>query len=112
MTFNDLPLRTLDRPKIRRRAVLSIFSWERGDTHVRTLCEYNLPALAFPAGGFSNDQEWLREWQAAFDVEMVTQKFFAEYQRIFAEVEAAQSKAFQTTKKSNVGCIHNVSSTG
>ena len=72
-----------------RRAVLSIFSWERGDTHVRTLCEYNLPALAFPAGGFSNDQEWLREWQAAFDVETVTKKFFAEYQRVFAQVETA-----------------------
>ena len=72
-----------------RRAVLSIFSWERGDTHVRTLCEYNLPALAFPAGGFSNDQEWLREWRAAFDVETVTKKFFAEYQRVFAQVEAA-----------------------
>ena len=72
-----------------RRAVLSIFSWERGDTHLRTLCEYNLLALAFPAEGFSNDQEWLREWQAAFDVETVTQKFFAEYQRIFAQVETA-----------------------
>ncbi len=72
-----------------RRAVLSIFSWERGDTHVRTLCEYNLPALVFPAEGFSNDQEWLREWQAAFDVEAVTKKFFAEYQRVFKQVEAA-----------------------
>ena len=72
-----------------RHAVLSIFSWERGDTHVRTLCEYNLPALAFPTGGFSNDQEWLREWQAAFDVETVTKKFFAEYQRVFEQVEAA-----------------------
>ena len=40
-----------------RRAVLSIFSWEQGDTHIRTLCEHNLPALAFPAGGFSNNQE-------------------------------------------------------
>lgn len=72
-----------------RRAVLSIFSWERGDTHVRTLCEYNLPALAFPVDGFSNDQEWLRGWQAAFDVEEVTQKFFSEYQDVFAQVEAA-----------------------
>ena len=72
-----------------RRAVLSIFSWEQGDTHLRTLCEYNLPALAFPRGGFSNDQEWLREWQAAFDVETVTQKFFAEYQRVFEQVETA-----------------------
>ena len=70
-----------------RRAVLSIFSWEHGDTHVRTLCEYNLPVLAFPSGGFSNNQEWLREWQAAFDVEAVTKKFFAEYQRVFEQVE-------------------------
>ena len=72
-----------------RRAVLSIFSWEQGDTHIRTLCEYNLPALAFPSGGFSNDQEWLQEWQKAFDVETVTDKFFADYQRVFAQVEAA-----------------------
>ncbi len=72
-----------------RRAVLSIFSWEQGDTHIRTLCEYNLPTLAFPSDGFSNDQEWLQEWQKAFDVEEVTDKFFADYQRVFAQVEAA-----------------------
>ena len=56
-----------------RRAVLSIFSWEQGDTHIRTLCEYNLPALTFPSGGFSTDQEWLQAWQKAFDVEAVTE---------------------------------------
>ena len=72
-----------------RRAVLSIFSWEQGDTHIRTLCEYNLPALALPSGGFSSDQEWLQEWQKAFDVEAVTGKFFADYQRVFAQVEDA-----------------------
>ena len=72
-----------------RRAVLSIFSWEQGDTHIRTLCEYNLPALALPSGGFSTDREWLQEWQKAFDVEAVTDKFFADYQRVFAQVEAA-----------------------
>ena len=71
-----------------RRAVLSIFSWEQGDTHIRTLCEYNLPALAFPNEGFSTDQEWLQAWQKAFDVEEVTDKFFAEYQRVFSQVEA------------------------
>ena len=74
--------------KLASLCTLHLFLGTR-DTHVRTLCEYNLPALAFPAGGFSNDQEWLREWQAAFDVEAVTQKFFAEYQRVFAQVEAA-----------------------
>ena len=72
-----------------RRAVLSIFSWEQGDTHIRTLCEYNLPALTFPTGGFSNDQEWLQAWQKAFDVEAVTDKFFADYQRVFTQVEDA-----------------------
>ena len=72
-----------------RRAVLSIFSWEQGDTHIRTLCEYNLPALTFPSDGFSTDQEWLQAWQKAFDVEEVTDKFFADYQRVFAQVEAA-----------------------
>ena len=72
-----------------RRAVLSIFSWERGDTHIRTLCEYNLPALAFPIDGFSDDPAWLKAWQAAFDVETVTKQFFAEYQRVFEGVETA-----------------------
>ncbi len=72
-----------------RRAVLSIFSWEQGDTHIRTLCEYNLPALVFPSGGFSTDREWHQEWQKAFDVEEVTDKFFADYQRVFAQVENA-----------------------
>ena len=72
-----------------RRAVLSIFSWEQGDTHIRTLCEYNLPALVFPSDGFSSDQAWLQAWQKAFDVETVTDKFFADYQRVFSQVEAA-----------------------
>ena len=72
-----------------RRAVLSIFSWEQGDTHIRTLCEYNLPALAFPSEGFSDDTAWLKAWQEAFDVEAVTDKFFADYQRVFTQVESA-----------------------
>ncbi len=71
------------------RAVLSIFSWEQGDTHIRTLCEYNLPALAFPSDGFSDDTAWLKAWQEAFDVETVTDKFFRDYQSVFAQVEAA-----------------------
>ena len=72
-----------------RRAVLSIFSWEQEDTHIRTLCEYNLPALAFPSDGFSDEKAWLKAWQAAFDVEAVTDKFFADYQSVFAQVENA-----------------------
>ena len=71
------------------RAVLTIFSWEQGDTHLRTLCEYNLPALAFPSARFSDDEAWLKAWQKAFDVEAVTENFFADYQRVFAQVENA-----------------------
>lgn len=72
-----------------RRSVLSIFSWEQGDTHIRTLCEYNLPALVYPSDGFPNDEAWLNAWKEAFDVEIVTDKFFADYQRVFSRVEAA-----------------------
>ncbi len=72
-----------------RRAVLSIFSWEQGDTHIRTLCEFNLPALALPHDGFPNNEAWLKAWQEAFDVEAVTDKFFQDYQRVFASVENA-----------------------
>ncbi len=72
-----------------RRSVLSIFSWEQGDTHIRTLCDYNLPALAYPSDGFPNDEAWLNAWKEAFDVEIVTDKFFADYQRVFSRVEAA-----------------------
>ncbi|RKU11635.1 type I restriction endonuclease subunit M [Candidatus Poribacteria bacterium] len=72
-----------------RRSVLSIFSWEQGDTHIRTLCEYNLPALTFPGEGFSDDEAWLKTWQEAFDVESVTDKFFADYQEVFENVENA-----------------------
>ncbi len=72
-----------------RRSVLSIFSWEQGDTHIRTLCEYNIPALAFPSEGFPNSEAWLKAWKEAFDVEIVTDKFFADYQSVFAQVEDA-----------------------
>ncbi len=72
-----------------RRSVLSIFSWEQGDTHIRTLCEYNLPALAFSYDGFSDNETWLNAWKEAFDVEAVTDKFFADYQEVFENVENA-----------------------
>ena len=42
------------------RAVLSTFGWHHGDTHLRTLAEYNLPALRFPAET-GNAEEWLKK---------------------------------------------------
>jgi hypothetical protein len=48
-----------------RRAVLARFEWARGDTHLRTLCEYHLPALRFPDDGGADPQTWLEQWRPA-----------------------------------------------
>lgn len=72
-----------------RRAVLARFGWERGDTHLRTLCEYNLPALRFPDDGGTDPKAWLEQWRSAFDVERVTRAFFAEYRQVFEQMERA-----------------------
>ncbi len=68
------------------RAVLASFGWQQGDSHVRTLLEFNLRALAFPADT-SDAEGWLKKWRAAFDVEAITDKFFADYRRVFEAVE-------------------------
>ncbi len=68
------------------RAALASFGWRQGDSHVRTLLEYNLRALAFPADT-SDAAGWLKKWRAAFDVEAVTDKFFSDYHGVFELVE-------------------------
>lgn len=68
------------------RAMLATFGWQQGDTHLRTLAEYNLPALRFPSDT-SDTEGWLKKWREAFDVEKVTDKFFADYRRVFESVE-------------------------
>ena len=68
------------------RATLATFGWQQGDTHVRTLCEFNLPALRFPAD--PSPENWLKQWRTAFDIEAVTDKFFADYHEVFKYVEA------------------------
>jgi type I restriction-modification system DNA methylase subunit len=77
------------------RAVLSTFGWHQGDTHLRTLSEYNLPALAFPHDT-ADSEGWLTKWRAAFDVEAVTSKFFADYHQVFLSVEAEVQATIKT----------------
>lgn len=60
----------------------------RGDPHVRTVCEHNLPALGWPADP-ADASGWLKAWAAAFDVEAITRRFFADYREVFEAVEAA-----------------------
>ena len=70
-------------------APLAAFGWNQGDTHLRTLCEFNLPALAFPDDDGADPNGWVRRWASAFDVEAVTKRFFAEYREVFEKVEAS-----------------------
>ena len=66
-------------------APLAFLGWNKGDTHVQTLCELNLPALAYSENWAASD--WLQQWTSAFAVEAVTKRFFAEYAAVFNQVE-------------------------
>lgn len=68
-------------------ARLSLFGWRRGDTSVRTLLEYNLPRLRFPADP-SDADGWRRAWSSAFDVEPVTERFFEDLKAVFGRIQA------------------------
>jgi len=73
-------------------ARLSAFGWERNDAGMRTLCEYNLPPLAWPED-VSDQDGWLSQWDDAFDVEAVTTKFFCEFRDLFEDVKAGLPKS-------------------
>ena len=69
-------------------ARLATFGWEAGSSSIRTLLQFNLPALGWPKN--TADREgWLNAWNAAFDVEPVTREFFRVYREVFEKVEAA-----------------------
>ena len=76
-------------------APLAAFGWNEGDTHVRTVCEFNLPALAWPTDDGHNREAWVHQWAAAFDVETVTRKFFDEYRAVFEAVESKRQRRAQ-----------------
>lgn len=79
------------------KAKLQTFSWERGSLYLRTLCEYNLPALALPES-LDDEPAWRKQWLSAFDVEKVTKKFFADFEAAFQTLLA---KHFATSGKDN-----------
>jgi hypothetical protein len=70
-------------------AKLATFGWQKGDRHLRTLCEFNLPPLAWPDDDGRDADAWLKQWATAFDVEVVTKRFFADYHAVFEKVEAS-----------------------
>lgn len=83
-------------------ATLSTFGWERGDVGIRTLCEYNLPALKWPHEiqtdmfGAPIVDEWTKKWSAAFDVLAVTDKFFKEFRDVFEETKDDLQKVIKS----------------
>jgi hypothetical protein len=70
-------------------ARLATFGWQKGDYHLRTVCEFNLPPLEWPGDAGRDADAWLTRWAGAFDVEAVTKRFFSEYRAVFEQVEAA-----------------------
>ncbi|HEY4492810.1 MAG TPA: hypothetical protein VI958_12475, partial [Acidobacteriota bacterium] len=67
-------------------AKLRSFGWNQAEGGVRTLCEYNLPALRWPDNP-DDHLEWLSQWSSAFDVEKVTDRFFKEFRDLFESLK-------------------------
>jgi hypothetical protein len=70
------------------KARLATFSWEQADKHLRTLCQFNLPALAWPEDGGEDAERWLGGWAKAFDKEPLTREFFKRFDRALEAVQA------------------------
>jgi hypothetical protein len=77
------------------RSRLATFGWDP-DSPVRTVCEFNLPALAWPRAQSSS--LWIASWTAAFDVERVTKRFYEDYARVFGMVERAIARTTKIDK--------------
>ncbi|MBI3461761.1 MAG: hypothetical protein HY000_01690, partial [Planctomycetes bacterium] len=68
-------------------ARLATFGWQRDDRHVRTVCEFSLPALEWPDDD-ADAAEWIEQWSAAFDKERLTKDFFRRFDDAVAAVQA------------------------
>ena len=64
-----------------QKARLTMFSWQRESTYLRTLCEFNLPALSWPDDP-SDCTAWLKGWASAFDKEPLTKEFFKRFDKV------------------------------
>ena len=63
-----------------QKARLAMFGWQRESPFIRTLCEFNLPALHWPDDP-SDSAGWLRQWSTAFDKEPLTREFFKRFDK-------------------------------
>jgi hypothetical protein len=65
------------RPEEPQSARLATFGWEP-NVSARTVCEFNLPALAWP-DDTSDTAQWVSAWGKAFDKEPLTKDFFRRF---------------------------------
>ena len=68
-------------------AKLVTFGWQKGDRHLRTACEFNLPALEWPEDDGADGAAWLKTWASAFDKEPLTKDFFKRFDRAIGAVK-------------------------
>jgi hypothetical protein len=71
-----------------QRTRLATFGWQKGDRNLRTLCEFNLPALAWPERGWRNEEAWLKGWASGFDKEPLTRDFFRRFDAAIDAIKA------------------------
>ena len=87
-----------DKPE---RAKLSTFGWDFQSGYIRTLCQFNIPALKYPEQEnlFGVDpRPWIQLWSSAFDVKPVTKRFYQEYDRVFRSIKVHLAKQFGLPK--------------
>lgn len=70
-----------------QKARLTTFGWERNSSYIRTLCEFNLPALRWPEDP-SDVDAWLKQWIAAFDKEPLTREFFKRFDKSLERIKS------------------------
>ncbi|MEW6034366.1 MAG: hypothetical protein AB1603_05895, partial [Chloroflexota bacterium] len=70
-----------------QKARLAMFGWQRENPYLRTLCEFNLPALRWPADP-ADSADWLKTWAAAFDKEPLTREFFKRFDKALEAIKA------------------------
>lgn len=73
-------------PKNSQIAPLATFGWQQGDSFIRTLCECNLKELEWQDTP-TVQKTWTQNWQKAFDIEKVTNRFYDDYAKVFEATE-------------------------
>lgn len=81
-----------------RGSRLTTFGWEP-DKSARTVCEFNLPALEWPADP-ANTEKWVADWAKAFDKERLTNDFFKRFNDSLEQIKGDLEK-FQSLKSAD-----------